>query len=95
MTPAGETLAAEIGRGGPVTFRRFMEVALYHPEHGYYRRARDPFGKHGDGCHFLAARDKGRKHVGIDLNIGCGNALVLSFACSICFKPSASGRTLP
>jgi SAM-dependent MidA family methyltransferase len=41
-------LAGEIGRDGPVTFRRFMEVALYHPEHGYYRRPRDPFGKHGD-----------------------------------------------
>src|SRR5437764_127222 len=25
-----------------------MEVALYHPDRGYYRRARDPFGKHGD-----------------------------------------------
>jgi SAM-dependent MidA family methyltransferase len=25
-----------------------MEVALYHPEHGYYRRPRDPFGKEGD-----------------------------------------------
>jgi len=29
-----------------------MEVALYHAEHGYYRRAQrapsDPFGKHGD-----------------------------------------------
>lgn len=48
MTPAGEALAAEIRRGGPIPFRRFMEVALYHPEHGYYRRARDPFGKHGD-----------------------------------------------
>jgi SAM-dependent MidA family methyltransferase len=48
MTPAGELLAAEIRRDGPVSFRRFMEVALYHPEHGYYRRARDPFGKSGD-----------------------------------------------
>ena len=48
MTPAGEILAAEIRRGGPVPFRRFMEIALYHPEHGYYRRARDPFGKEGD-----------------------------------------------
>jgi SAM-dependent MidA family methyltransferase len=47
-TPAGELLAGEIGRNGPVSFRRFMEVALYHPEHGYYRRSRDPFGKHGD-----------------------------------------------
>jgi SAM-dependent MidA family methyltransferase len=48
MTPAGELLAAEIRRTGPIPFRRFMEVALYHPEHGYYRRPRDPFGKHGD-----------------------------------------------
>ena len=47
-TPAGELLAGEIGRNGPVTFRRFMEVALYHREHGYYRRPRDPFGKQGD-----------------------------------------------
>ena len=48
MTPAGEILAAEIRRGGPVAFHRFMEIALYHPEHGYYRRPRDPFGKEGD-----------------------------------------------
>src|SRR2546425_5449274 len=48
VTPAGELLAAEIRRDGPIPFRRFMEVALYHPEHGYYRRPRDPFGKHGD-----------------------------------------------
>lgn len=48
MTPAGELLTAEIRRDGPISFRRFMEVALYHPEHGYYRRPRDPFGKHGD-----------------------------------------------
>ena len=39
VTPAGEILAAEIRRDGPIPFRRFMEVALYHPEHGYYRRA--------------------------------------------------------
>jgi SAM-dependent MidA family methyltransferase len=48
MTAAGEVLAGEIERGGPIPFRRFMEVALYHPEHGYYRRPRDPFGKGGD-----------------------------------------------
>jgi len=48
MTPAGELLADEIRRDGPISFRRFMEVALYHPEHGYYRRARDPFGARGD-----------------------------------------------
>jgi SAM-dependent MidA family methyltransferase len=53
MTAAGELLAAEIRAAGPIGFRRFMEVALYHPEYGYYRRARsgkenDPFGKGGD-----------------------------------------------
>jgi len=31
-----------------VPFRRFMEVALYHPEFGYYRQPRDPFGRGGD-----------------------------------------------
>ena len=45
MTGAGEVLAREIARQGPITFYRFMEIALYHPEHGYYRRMRDPFGK--------------------------------------------------
>ena len=39
MTAAGELLAAEIQREGPIPFRRFMEVALYHSQHGYYRRA--------------------------------------------------------
>lgn len=48
MTPAAELLAAEIARSGPIPFSRFMETALYHPDHGYYRSARDPFGKGGD-----------------------------------------------
>ena len=48
MTPAGELLAAEIGSSGPIPFHRFMQTALYHPQHGYYRCPRDPFGKDGD-----------------------------------------------
>ena len=48
MTPLTAILRAEIERGGPITFHRFMEAALYHPEHGYYRQPRDPFGKDGD-----------------------------------------------
>ena len=48
MTAAGAILAGEIARDGPIPFRRFMEVALYHPEHGYYRRRPDPFGIGGD-----------------------------------------------
>lgn len=31
-------IAAEIARSGPITFARFMELALYHPEFGYYVR---------------------------------------------------------
>ena len=29
-------------------FHRFMELALYHPQHGYYSGQRDPFGRDGD-----------------------------------------------
>ncbi len=48
MTPVGEILAREIAASGPITFHRFMSAALYHPEHGYYRKTRDPFGRDGD-----------------------------------------------
>src|ERR1022692_3557521 len=48
VTPLAEMLRAEIERGGPIPFYGFMNAALYHPEHGYYRQARDPFGKDGD-----------------------------------------------
>ncbi len=48
MTPLAEILRAEIECGGPISFYRFMDAALYHRDHGYYRRARDPFGKDGD-----------------------------------------------
>ena len=48
MTAVGEVLRDEIRRAGPVTFHHFMETALYHPEYGYYRRSRDPFGRGGD-----------------------------------------------
>ncbi len=48
MSPLTEILRDEIRREGPISFRRFMEAALYDREHGYYRRARDPFGRAGD-----------------------------------------------
>ena len=38
MTPLAQILRDEIGRSGPISFHRFMEAALYHPEFGYYRR---------------------------------------------------------
>jgi SAM-dependent MidA family methyltransferase len=35
-------IASEIGRRGPISFARFMELALYHPQFGYYMRPPDP-----------------------------------------------------
>lgn len=48
MTRLSEILRDEISRAGPILFHHFMEAALYHAEHGYYRRGKDPFGKKGD-----------------------------------------------
>jgi len=48
VSPLTEILRDEIRRDGPISFRRFMQAALYDPVHGYYRAARDPFGKQGD-----------------------------------------------
>jgi SAM-dependent MidA family methyltransferase len=41
---------AEVVRaeGGLVTFERFMELALYHPMHGYYTRQVSTIGRSGD-----------------------------------------------
>lgn len=48
---SGETLASlirdEIEANGPVTLARFIELALYHPEHGYYTRGPN-IGPRGD-----------------------------------------------
>jgi SAM-dependent MidA family methyltransferase len=33
---------------GPLSFRDFVEIALYHPELGYYARPESPVGKGGD-----------------------------------------------
>jgi SAM-dependent MidA family methyltransferase len=53
-----EEIRREIaGAGGRITFERFMELALYHPEHGYYtgaaRSASAPYrgvGRDGTPC---------------------------------------------
>ncbi|MBK9140245.1 MAG: SAM-dependent methyltransferase [Verrucomicrobia bacterium] len=48
----GQSLAKrirdEIAANGPMSLARFMELALYHPEHGYYTRADRPIGRTGD-----------------------------------------------
>ena len=41
-------LHEEIARTGPLPCARFMEVALYHPEHGYYECDRSVVGQRGD-----------------------------------------------
>ncbi len=33
---------------GPLAFSEYMDLALYHPEHGYYARVRNPIGPDGD-----------------------------------------------
>ena len=38
----------EIHRAGQISFARFMELALYHPEHGYYSCGRAAIGRRGD-----------------------------------------------
>lgn len=42
-----ELIISEIQRDGPMTFARYMELALYHPQFGYYRGS-DRFGVSGD-----------------------------------------------
>ena len=37
MTPLGQELLALITKQGPLTLAEFMENALSHPEHGYYK----------------------------------------------------------
>jgi SAM-dependent MidA family methyltransferase len=45
-------IRAEIAAAGCITFARYMDLALYHPEHGYYRSAEERPGRGGD---FLTA----------------------------------------
>jgi SAM-dependent MidA family methyltransferase len=43
-----EIIRGTIEREGRITFARFMELALYHPEHGYYQSASAQAGRAGD-----------------------------------------------
>jgi SAM-dependent MidA family methyltransferase len=48
MKVPGEILRAEIREKGVISFARFMEIALYCPETGYYERNQDGIGRAGD-----------------------------------------------
>ena len=43
-----QSIRDEIKRDGPIPFARFMELALYHPRHGYYGGGRAAIGRRGD-----------------------------------------------
>ena len=47
MTTLLDEMKALIALKGPITVERYMELALAHPELGYYMN-RDPFGATGD-----------------------------------------------
>ena len=48
MTKLVEILSDEIKQRGPATFNQFMEMALYHPQYGYYSSNRLKIGGRGD-----------------------------------------------
>ncbi|MGE5236659.1 MAG: SAM-dependent methyltransferase [Acidobacteriota bacterium] len=48
-------IVAEVERRGRLTFRDFMELALYHPEAGYYTRPRSGAGPVGATGDFITA----------------------------------------
>jgi SAM-dependent MidA family methyltransferase len=43
-----ELIIGKIREEGPVSFRDFMEISLYHPGSGYYHTDREKIGKSGD-----------------------------------------------
>ena len=47
-TPLAAVIEGEIAAAGRITFARFMELALGHPEHGYYARPGLAWGRDGD-----------------------------------------------
>ena len=47
-TPLLALIADRIRRDGPITVAEYVEIALYHPEHGYYSSAARRSGRGGD-----------------------------------------------
>jgi SAM-dependent MidA family methyltransferase len=48
VNPLRQKIEREIRERGPIPFSRYMELCLYDPEHGYYSRKAEQFGKAGD-----------------------------------------------
>lgn len=47
-SPLAEIIRTAIATRGPLPFRDFMDLALYHPAHGYYTSGRARIGRKGD-----------------------------------------------
>jgi SAM-dependent MidA family methyltransferase len=48
VNPLRQKIEGEIRARGPIPFSRYMELCLHDPEHGYYSRNAQQFGKAGD-----------------------------------------------
>ncbi len=48
MSNVVEKITDEIGQKGVIPFARFMELALYCPDYGFYEKEKDNVGQHGD-----------------------------------------------
>ena len=48
MNPVTAAIRQAIPAGGAIPFARFMELALYHPDAGYYEREATNVGRGGD-----------------------------------------------
>lgn len=46
--PALSLIGQQIRQFGPLTFDRYLDIALYHPVHGYYSRSAPQRGREGD-----------------------------------------------
>ena len=66
-------ILADIRSSGPITFARFMEQALYHPEFGYYTRPTDAAGEDRIGL-------AGDYFTSVDVHPAFARALAKQFA---------------
>ncbi|MGH7885717.1 MAG: SAM-dependent methyltransferase, partial [Thermodesulfobacteriota bacterium] len=48
MNKFSQMIIDKIRENGPISFKRFMELSLYHPEFGYYSSGNAKIGKYGD-----------------------------------------------
>ena len=82
MSALREKIEQEIGEHGPIPFSRYMELCLYDPEHGYYSRNAEQFGKAGDfytssDVHALFGRLLARQFDEMWQVLGCPDHIML------------------